>query len=287
MNVNIVVRDNSSFPNKLKTIYSVPEKLYYRGSIQGLTSSPVVSIVGSRAVSPYGRAVTSKFSAELASKGVVVVSGLALGVDSIAHQSCLEAGGITIAVLPSPVDKVYPASHRQLSERIIEKGGGLISEYGQDDRSEAFKSRFIARNRIVSGLCDILLITEASERSGTLHTANFALEQGRTVMVVPGNITSPGSKGTNNLIKAGALPVTGTDDILHQLGEFDFQSDNDIVAANEHEALILNSMKEGVTDAGIIQTSIGIDPALFNQTMTMLEITGKIRPLGAGHWTLS
>jgi DNA processing protein len=286
MNVNKVTTDHSSFPSRLRTIPQPPKQLYYRGDIGGLDDRKLVSIVGSRAVTPYGRQITTKFASELAKHNIVVVSGLALGVDALAHQAALDAGGRTIAVLPSPVDKVYPASNRQLAEQIILKGGALLSEYGEDDRSEAFKARFIERNRLVSGLADVLLITEASEKSGTMHTVNFALEQGRTVMAVPGNITSPTSSGTNNLIKAGALPVTDISDILSAIGLDGKTEQLQILAANQDEQVLLDLLMNGVTDATELLEQSGLALVVFNQTLTMLEITGKIRPLGAGHWSI-
>ena len=282
----MITLNHSSIPDKLKTIPNAPKKLFVKGDIASLQNKPVVSIVGSRAVSPYGRQVTTKLAGQLAGKGVAIVSGLALGVDALAHQAALEAGGFTAAVLPSPVDTVYPASHRQLANRILEQGGALISEYGQDDRSEAFKGRFIERNRLVSGLADVLLITEAGEKSGTLHTANFALEQGRTVMVVPGNITSTMSQGCNNLIKSGALPITDVQDALNQLGIQEQSEQLEIVAANQEEATLLGLMKQGISDGSILLERSELDTTTFNQTLTMLEISGKIRPLGANHWSL-
>lgn len=284
MNVNKITSNQPGFPSKLTTIGTPPESLFYIGDTKPLSEKPVVSIVGSRAVTPYGRQITTKFAGELAGRGVAIVSGLALGVDALAHQAALDAGGYTVAVLPSPVEQVYPATNRKLAQRILEQGGALISEYDQDDRTEAFKSRFIARNRLVSGLADVLLITEASERSGTLHTANFALEQGRTVMAVPGNITSPTSAGTNNLIKAGAIPVTDLSDILTALGLDGKQEQLEIMAANPAEQSILELLQTGASDSSLIQQQSGLAPDVFNQTLTMLEITGKIKPLGSGHW---
>lgn len=286
MKVNKLSFDQLSPLKKLADIPMPPRQLFYVGDLSPLDNKPVVSIVGSRAVTPYGRQVTTKLAGELAGKGIAIVSGLALGIDALAHLAALEAGGYTVAVLPSPVDSVYPATNRQLARRILEQGGALLSEYGEDDRTEAFKMRFIERNRLVSGLADVLLITEASEKSGTMHTANFALEQGRTVMVVPGNITSPTSAGTNNLIKAGALPVTSVDDVLAALGITEKATQLELVAANQEEADILEMLKAGTTDAALLQSASGMPAALFNQTLTMLEITGKIRPLGAGHWSL-
>jgi DNA processing protein len=150
----------------------------------------------------------------------------------------------------------------------------------------AFKQNFIARNRIVSGLSNALIITEASERSGSLHTANFALEQGRPVLAVPGNITSNTSKGSNQLIRTGASPVLGVTDILNELGFDDNVASFDVVGANAQEDMVLGLIKDGHTDVNHLQASSKLSPELFNQTMTMLELTGKIRPLGSGHWSL-
>ena len=281
MNVNKITLTDRSYPAKLTNIAVPPKTLFYIGDIAPLTTMPVVSIVGSRAVTPYGKQVSTRFAGELASRGIAIVSGLALGVDALAHHAALEAGGSTAAVLPSPVTAIYPASNRQLAKRIVEQGGALISEYGQDDRSEAFKARFIERNRLVSGLADVLLITEASEKSGTMHTANFALEQGKTVMAVPGNITSPTSAGTNNLIKAGALPVTDVSDILTALGLDGKQLQLEILAANAEEEVILALLGKGITDSAILLAQSEMASPIFNQTLTMLEITGKIKPLGS------
>jgi DNA processing protein len=284
MKVKLITNNHSSFPTKLRNMHSKPSGLYVLGDVSPLDDQPVVSIVGSRAVTPYGRQITTQLAYELASRGVAIVSGLALGVDALAHQAAIEAGGYTAAVLPSAVDRPYPASNRNLARRILERGGGLISEYANDDRTNpAFKSNFIARNRIVAGLADVLLITEASEKSGTLHTANFALDQGKTVMAIPGNISSPNSRGTNNLIKAGALLVTDVSDVLEQLGLATNPTTRP-KADNAHEATILDLLASGITDGAQIMEKSSMSPDVFNQTLTMLELSGKIRPLGAGHW---
>lgn len=284
MIVNKITTNQKEYPDQLRNIASPPKALFCVGDMAPLAKKPIVSIVGSRAVTPYGKQVTIKLARELASRGIAIVSGLALGVDALAHQAALEAGGYTAAVLPSSVEQVYPATNRQLAKRIIDQGGALLSEY--NGPMESFKSNFIARNRLVSGLAGVLLITEASERSGTLHTANFALEQGRTVMAVPGNITSPASAGTNNLIKAGALPATDVSDILTALGLDGRQEHVEILAANPEEEVLLTLLKSGMTDSSLLLAESNLASSVFNQTLTMLEITGKIKPLGSGHWGL-
>lgn len=282
-NVKKLTLKNNDFPDILNDIPQPPNQLHVMGDLSSLMTRPRVAIVGSRKVTAYGRQVTERLSRELAERGVVIVSGLALGVDAIAHQACIHAGGQTIAVLPTSLDEIYPAIHRQLAENILRHKGVLISEYPSGTPS--LKKNFIERNRLVSGISDGVLITEAAIKSGTLHTANFALEQGKTVMAVPGNITNPGSEGTNNLLKTGAVLVTELEDILSALQfEIDGQQRQLPLGANEAEQLILELMAAGTTDSAVLLAESNLKPREFNQTLTMLEITGKIRPLGMGQW---
>ncbi len=286
MKVNKLTLKNSDFPEILKQISQPPKELFVLGELAPLLAMPRVAIVGSRKVTPYGRYVTQKLAAELAASGVVIVSGLALGVDSIAHEACIQAGGKTLAVLPTSLDNIYPSSHRQLARRILETGGALLSEY--EANMPGLKHNFIQRNRLVSGISDGVLITEAATKSGTLHTANFALDQGKTVMAVPGNITSETSGGTNSLLKSGAIMVTEVEDILQALNiEVRGQQRQLPLAANEAEQTILALIAEGNADGSAILTKSGLNPSEFNQTLTMLEITGKIHALGAGNWGIS
>jgi len=273
-----------SIPERLQRIASPPKQLFVSGQLDELLALPMVGIVGSRKVSPYGRSVTTRLAGELAGQGIVIVSGLAFGVDSIAHQAALDAGGRTIAVLPSPLETIYPASHRQLAANILKQGGALISEYPAG--TESFRGNFVARNRIISGLSNALLVTEAAEKSGSLHTARFALEQGKDVLAVPGNINSPTSVGTNNLLRAGAGVATCADDILYAL-KLSPEQLKPVKAASEPEQIILDLIAAGTADGDKLAQDSQLEIALFNQTLTMLEITGKIRPLGANQWALS
>lgn len=252
------------------------------GNLDDLLARPRVAIVGSRKISAYGRMVTAQFAGELARQGIVIVSGLALGVDAVAHRAALEAGGLTIAVLPSPLDDIYPASHHNLARQIVEQGGALMSEYPSG--TPTFKWNFIERNRIVSGISDALLITEAAENSGTMHTARFALEQGKDVLAVPGNITSPTSMGTNNLIKSGAAPATNVQDVLDMLGFKAPQITKKQTGSNELEQCILDLMAADVTDGNELLVRSRLPAEQFNQTVAMLEITGKIHSLGNNQW---
>ncbi|HSW36982.1 MAG TPA: DNA-processing protein DprA [Candidatus Saccharimonadales bacterium] len=286
MIVNKLTLKSAGFPAPLRVIPSPPKILFHTGAdLNELLQKPRVTIVGSRNVSPYGKQVTTALAYKLAEQGVVIISGLALGVDSIAHQAALEAGGLTIAVLPGPVEKIYPATHTQLAQQIIAKGGALISEYPEG--MPGLKQNFIARNRLMAGLAQAVVITEAAEKSGSLHTAQFALEQGKDVVAVPGNITSPGSVGTNNLLKAGAQPVTSYKDVLNILGLAEHKTSLQAVKGrNQLEQKILDLLLQGISDGEQLLKQSEIEISLFNQTLTMLEIGGKIRSLGANHWAI-
>lgn len=271
-------------PQKLRQIDDVPEQLFYRGeNPNALLDKPSVAIVGSRKPTNYGREVTIMLARELAAKGVIVISGLALGVDSIAHQACIEAGGKTIAVLPCGPEMIYPSTHHSLAIKILQTGGSLVTEYPED--TPALKQNFIARNRLVSGMADIVIVTEAAEKSGTLHTANFALSQGKTVMAVPGPISSPLSKGTNNLIKTGAIPITDVSDVTFKLG-LSSSKKHTINASNEHEYVILSLLLGGTRDGHELLNLSGLEAHIFNQTLTMLEINGQIMALGSNQWQI-
>ncbi len=262
-----------------------PRQLYVLGhDVNVLLSKPSVAVVGSRKVSAYGKTVTSTLTAEMVKAGIVIISGLAFGVDSISHRVAVEHGGITIAVMAGGLDQIYPSSHAVLARQIIERGGALVSEYPPG--VPALKHQFVARNRIVSGLADALLITEAAEKSGTLHTAEFAIEQGREVLAVPGNITSPTSAGTNNLIKMGVTPVTGIADILHVLGLENTSSRAAPQGETPEEQALLDLLFSGVQDGAELLEKCQLDVSHFNQVLTMLEIRGQIRPLGNNHWSL-
>jgi DNA processing protein len=279
------MQDNA-YPSILRDIDGPPQQLFYRGADPAeWLARPRVAIVGSRAVSTYGRAVTAQLARELAERGVVIISGLALGVDGIAHQACLDAGGTTVAVLAGGVDKIYPATHMSLGNRILDHGGTIMSEHPEG--TPGLKPYFIGRNRIVAGLADVLLITEAAEKSGTLHTARFAMEQGRDVLAVPGNITSPGSVGTNNLIKTGATPVTSVNDILYVLGMDTAPAQpRQARGANADEQAILDLLQAGTNDGVALLAGSSLPAPTFNQALTMLEISGKIRALGNNAWAL-
>jgi len=206
----------NELPPLLRAIHDPPKRLYLRGAGElQLLTRPSVAVVGARACSPYGAQVARLLGRELAAAGVVVVSGLARGVDGEAHRGALETDGHTVAVLGCGIDRDYPAAHAALARAIAERSL-LVSEY--EPGVEPLPFRFPARNRIVAGLCAATIVVEARERSGALITADFALEEGREVFAVPGEITSSLSAGTNALLRLGATPLTSMSDVLESLG---------------------------------------------------------------------
>jgi DNA processing protein len=211
-----VILGRNDLPPLLRAIHDPPKRVYLRGYGEAeLLSRTAVAIVGARACSPYGKQVARMVARELATAGVVVVSGLARGIDGEAHRGALEAGGHTVAVLGCGIDRDYPVEHSSLAQQIAERSL-LVSEY--EPGIDPAPWRFPARNRIVAGLCAATIVVEARERSGALITADFALEEGREVFAVPGEITSRLSDGTNALLRLGATPLTSAADVLDSLG---------------------------------------------------------------------
>jgi DNA processing protein len=269
----------------LQLAYPVSKLHIVSNDFESLMLKPRLAIVGSRKVTPYGRGVTGSLTKQLVDMGVVIISGLALGVDSLAHKACLSAGGQTIAVLPSGFDKIYPPAHVNLARDIVENGGALVTEY--EAGTIPYLGNFLSRNRIIAGLSEGVLVTEAAIRSGSLNTANHALQLGKPVFAVPGNITSPISAGCNNLIKAGAIPVTCVEDILNALGWEALSSKPKLIkGATKEEQIIIDLLTSGLSDGAEMLISSKLEASAFNQALTMLEITGNIRPTGANHWAL-
>lgn len=284
MKVNILKLNHPHYPAPLKQLADRPDQLYWLGSHPGSwLKQPKVAIVGSRKATAYGLGVAAQLASELAAKGVVIISGLAFGIDAAAHRGALQAAGRTVAVLPTPLNNIYPASHRSLSQQILSSGGSLISEYRAGTAS--FKTNFIARNRLVSGLADVVVIPEAAVNSGSLHTARFGLEQGKTVMAVPGNVTNPNSEGSNNLIKSGALPVTNSEDVLLALGFKSVTGRQPKQFQGSPQARqVLELITSGITAQEELALISHLDGPAVASSLTMLEIGGYIKAQGAGHW---
>jgi len=284
MKINTIAPQDNKYLQIIDTIANCPKKLYFIGKLPE-KRTPTVAIVGTRKPTAYGREVTHRLAHDLASRGVIIISGLALGVDSIAHRATLDAGGITLAVLANGVDIIYPATHRDLASDILAKGGAIISEY--EPGIEARDFQFLERNRIVSGLSDAVIVTEAAVRSGTLSTVMHALEQGREVFVVPGNITSPLSVGCNNLIKQGAHPITCAEDILEIIAPELLRPQTILpLGSTLLESKIIGLLQSGIRDGDELQKLSEVKVNEFSQTITMMEISGTIRALGGNQWTL-
>jgi DNA processing protein len=284
MKINSISPQNHKYLQIIESIAKVPEILHFIGNLPN-TRRPTVAIVGTRKPTSYGKEVTYQLAYDLAKKGVVIISGLALGIDGIAHRGALDAGGTTIAVLACGVDRLYPAAHKGLADDIIKSGGAIISEY--EPGTEARDFHFLARNRIVSGLSDAIIVTEAAARSGTLATVHHALEQGREVFVVPGNISSPLSAGCNALIKQGALPITCAEDVLEVIAP-DLLSPQQSLALgnNPLETKIIQLIQSGIRDGDQLQQESGVSSSDFSQALSMMEINGTLRALGGNQWTL-
>lgn len=284
MKINRIAPDNAPYLQILKNIAKKPEKLYFIGKLPS-ERLPTVAIVGTRKPTRYGKEVTARLASELAQSGIVIVSGLALGIDAIAHRSALEAGGTTLAVLGNGLPDVYPSANRSLGETILAHGGAILSEY--EPGTSARPYQFLERNRLVSGLSDAVLITEAAARSGTLNTAMHALEQGKDVFVVPGNITSPMSSGCNNLLKNGATPITEAADIIAQIAPDHLRTQADLPLGDSPlETAILQYLSSGLRDADELQKKLEISISELNTTLTLMEVRGLIRSLGSNQWTV-
>lgn len=282
MKINSISGTDPSFPRRLREIPQRPDHLYLVGSLPEYGLG--VSIVGTRKPTAYGRQVTTDIASRLAERGAVVISGLAHGVDGIAHEATLGAGGRTIAVLPSGLDQVYPSAHRGLAGRITQQGGALVSEYAPG--TPPLPYRFLERNRLVSGLGDIVIVTEASIRSGTMNTTMHALDQGKDVYAVPGPITSAMSAGCNALIAQGATPIVSVEAFVEHLLPKASKSQPTILTHTNEEQAIIDLLLQGITEGEELQAKSKLAPTIYSQTMTMLEIRGAVRSLGANRWCL-
>ena len=284
MKINSISPQDSKYLQIITTIAIPPKKLHFIGKIPA-SRIPTVAIVGSRKPTAYGKEVTYQLAFDIAKRGVMIISGLALGVDAIAHRAALDAGGKTLAVLANGVDIIYPATNRDLASDVLAHEGAIISEY--EPGTEARDFQFLERNRIVSGLSDAIIVTEAAARSGTLSTAAHALEQGREVFVVPGNITSPLSAGCNSLIKQGAHPITCAEDVLEIIAPELLRPQSLLpLGSTPLESKIISLLQSGIRDGEELQGLSEVDVVEFSRAITMMEISGTIRALGGNQWTL-
>jgi DNA processing protein len=273
---SFVAITEAEYPSKLRNIANPPIYFYYKGKLD-IFENPTLAVVGSRQPTDYGRRITTRLVSELAAAGVVIISGLAYGVDGMAHQTTLEAGGITAAVFGCGLDIVYPAGHRSLAQRIIEKGC-LISEFPKGTKPEKFN--FPVRNRIVAGLSDGVLVIEAGSKSGALVTANLALDQGRDVLAVPGSLDNELSFGPNSLIKQGAITITSADDIFSNFNWHksivSLEKSYDLSQLSKDETIIFNLLSIQPIHLDEIGRKVSLGPGKIAEALLNLELKGFI-----------
>jgi DNA processing protein len=269
--VRFVARSSPEFPPLLRAIHDPPVGLFVRGAAPlALLGQPAVAVVGARACSAYGSTVARSLSREVAAAGLVVVSGMARGVDGEAHRGALDAGGATIAVLGCGVDRDYPAAHAELARRIVAGGGLVAAEYAPG--VEPAPWRFPARNRIIAGLAAATIVVEARERSGALITADLALEEGRDVFAVPGEITSALSAGSNALLRLGATPLTSGADVLEAFG-LDAAPAADVPGGLAAD--VLAALADGPRSADELVRRLGQPAEAIAAALVELELAGR------------
>ena len=287
MDILSISKGSPDFPPLLTQIPDPPKVIYARGDLSLLKSYTTLGIVGTRKATAYGLSITEKLTKELATRGIIIISGLARGIDATAHKATLEVGGKTIAVLGNSLNTIYPPEHKGLAEDIIKNGGLIISEYAVGE--EIFKANFVARNRIIAGLSRAVLVTEAPDGSGALITASLALDYNREVLAVPGDITRETSYGTNKLIGMGAKVVTGVSDILevyNLLPLTDIRPLNTNFSENQKKIIELLSKKGSLNLAELAEVT-SIEITELSQELTQLELAEKIRTFVDGKYTLT
>lgn len=285
-NIKILTLDEKDYPRLLSEIYDPPPLLFYLGEIKA-SDDFTIAVVGSRRYSHYGQQVAEKIVFDLAKNNITIVSGLALGIDALAHNATLSANGRTIAVLGSGIDKysIYPADNRYLAEKIKASGGLILSEFPLG--TAPLKFNFPQRNRIISGLSRGTLVVEASAKSGSLITANFALEQNREVFAVPGNIFSENSGGANDLIKKGAKAVSSAKEILETL---DLESitayikNKEIIPESSEEEKILSLLSHEPIHVDELIRLSALSVSQINSTLIIMEMKGMIKNLGSQNY---
>lgn len=275
---------DADWPGTLAQAVPPPERLFVRGA---LPMTPGVAVVGTRKMSPYGRACVERLVPEIVRIGRPVVSGLALGIDGAAHETALRAGGATFAVIGSGVDdaSISPRAHLGLAKRIIDAGGGIISEYAEG--APGLPHHFPERNRIVAALSSAVLLIEAPRKSGAMITARLALETGRDVWAVPGPITHPNAEGPNALIRDGATPITCPDDIAHALGLAPRQERLPMPPSlGPEERAAIEAVAAGHETADALAKALGRPVTAVAGLLTTLELSGALRAVGGGRYTL-
>jgi DNA processing protein len=280
--VSFVIKNDKSYPKNLAEIDTAPLVLYVKGILKQRDVNSV-AIVGSRRMTSYGKEVAERFATQLCNWGVSIISGLAFGVDAKAHEACIEAGGRAIAVLASGLDIVSPRSNQYLADRIVSSGGALISEYPLGYPPQ--KSSFPNRNRIISGMAKAVLVIEGLAKSGTIHTAKHAAEQGREVFCVPGQITSPMSGAPHYLIQNGAKIAFAPADILRELDlqmKVDYDAIEKVLPSSEEEDVLLSIIDSEPLHLDEVARISGLKVSDISARLTIMEMKGMVRSLGGG-----
>ncbi|HZK23871.1 MAG TPA: DNA-processing protein DprA [Oscillospiraceae bacterium] len=280
LGISILTLADEGYPQILREIYDPPVVLYYRGDISCLSQFSV-AIVGSRKATAYGRAAAEKFAGELASAGVVIISGLARGIDSHAHLGALQANGLTAAVLGSGLDICYPPENRALREKIVQSGV-VISEFPPGAQPKP--AHFPMRNRIISGLSQATIVVEAAEKSGALITADCALEQGREVFAVPGSIHSPTSRGCHRLIKEGAAVAESAADVLQYLGQNVLLETVAALELTAVQALVISALEYEPTHFDQLIKATNLTAAELSSVLVELELAGFLQKLSGNFY---
>lgn len=279
--ISLLTWANPQYPSYLRQIPDAPPLFYMRGAITE-ADHWAVAVVGTRRLTSYGRQTTRQLVEGLVQNGITIVSGLARGIDSIAHQTAVEMGGRTIAVLGSGLDCIYPPENRALAEQIAQNGqGAVLTEYAMGVQPEA--KNFPPRNRMISGLSLGTLVIEAGETSGALITADFAMEQGREVFALPGNISSPSSKGTNRLIQKGAKLVMGVEDILEELNISQVVEKVAVRAAlpaSAEEIALMAHLSAQPIHIDELSRRAALPSSLVSSTLTLMELKGIVHQVG-------
>lgn len=280
-NLHLLTYDDPAYPILLKNIYDPPAALFYRGQLP--SDGTCLGVVGTRLITPYGRQLTDEIVEELARHQVIIVSGLAIGVDGAAHEAALRVNGTTIAVLGSGLDQasLYPARHRHLAQKIVAGGGVIISEHPPG--TLPLKHHFPERNRIIAGLSRGVLVIEAKEGSGSLITAHFALDEGRDVFATPGPVHLPTSFGSHHLIKSGAYLITNATDILELL---DIKPQMQVISPKleGEEKIIWESLSKDPIHIDVLAHNLKLDISQLTSTLTVMEIKNLVRNVGTMHF---
>ena len=284
--IKVLTYHDKDYPSRLKEIYDYPPLIYIRGSLVP-EDEWCLAIVGTRRATVYGKQVTAEMAADLVQSNITIVSGLAKGIDTIAHHSALAAGGRSIAVFGCGLDVVYPAENTNLARNVMQQGA-LVSEYPLGTKPKA--ENFPRRNRIMSGMCLGVLVIEAGESSGAIITANLALEQNREVFAIPGSVLSPMSRGTNHLIQEGAKLVRNYTDILEELNLTAVAHQiemKEILPASEAESLLLKRLGAEPVHIDEVCRITGLPIATVSSTLAMMELKGMVKQVETMNYVLA